>query len=72
MTGHITCHITHHTSHVTNVTNNQKTALDPLGDTFLEMSQPQHQYGTVINVLLFVTCDVVCHAYYSPMVVLGL
>ena len=60
---HITCHITHHTSHITHHTCHKplKTILDPMCDTILEMSPPQHQHGIVIHVTWHVMCHITHH-----------
>ena len=55
------CHMSYHTSQVTNVTNHWEIALDPLCDTILKMSPPQHQHVTVIHITWHVMCHITHH-----------
>ena len=57
---HITCHITHHKCHKP-----LKSTLDPLCDTILEMSPPQHQHGTEIHVTGHVMCYITHHVSHN-------
>ena len=55
-TSHATSHITHHKCHKP-----LKTTVDPLCDTILEMSPPQHQHGTEIHITGHVICHITHH-----------
>ena len=58
---HCWWHQHQHQLYKSHVTNHWKMALDPLCDTILEMSPPQHQHGAVIYVTGHVMCHITCH-----------